>query len=198
MLVAKRFWVALMFTVSACTTPGEFSMELNTSTNVAKTSDTVSFYVSHADGDITFTISPNTGLIASNNIYIAPATILNDSTWVTLYAQTATQTASRKILLVKAQATDTVISFAKTIQPLLVANCNFSGCHGNGSSAGRVELSQYDSVVKFVVPYQPGKSLLYASLIKTDPLRRMPPAGPLHPYKINWVSKWIEQGANNN
>lgn len=190
-------WVSLSM-LFACTQKQELEMTLNTSANVLKTGDTLSFYTYHAQGDVTYSLTPNIGALVTNQYYVAPLTLLKDSTWVTLYAQTATQTASSKILLVKAQATDTVISFTQTIQPLLVANCNFSGCHGNGSRAGRVELNTYDSVVKYVEPYQPSQSLLYTSLIKTDPLRRMPPAGPLHAYKIDWVRKWIEQGAVNN
>ncbi len=193
--------ILLIFSLSiliACTSSQDEEMSLQTSTHVLKTGDTLSFYTYHAKGDVSYRVAPNLGSLVSAQNYKAPLTLLTDSTWVTLYAQTATQTASSNILLVKAQATDTVISFTQTIQPLLVANCNFTGCHGNGSRAGRVELSTYDSVVKYVVPYQPSQSLLYTSLIKSDPLRRMPPAGPLHTYKINWVSKWIEQGAVNN
>ena len=182
----------------ACTAVEDAEMSLQTSTQVLKTGDSLSFYTYHAQGDVTYGLMPNIGTLITTKYYVAPSTLLKDSTWVTLYAKTSTQTTSSKILLVKSQPTDSVISFAQIIQPLMVANCNFNGCHGNGSRAGNVELSSFDSAVKYVIPYQPNQSLLYTSLIKSDPLRRMPPAGPLHAYKINWVSKWIEQGANNN
>jgi Planctomycete cytochrome C len=91
-----------------------------------------------------------------------------------------------------------VVSYAQTIKPLLANNCNFSGCHANGSRGGKVELSVYDSVKTSVFPFNADASKLYFSLIKTDPLRVMPPAGKLHADKIQSVWLWIEQGALNN
>lgn len=90
------------------------------------------------------------------------------------------------------------VNFSTQVLPLFVKNCNFRACHGNGSKAGNVELSNYANTMEAVVAYKPEQSLVYISLIKTDPLRRMPPAGPLHQPQVDLVRKWIAQGAKNN
>ncbi len=139
----------------------------------------------------------NVSKVNNEYIFIAPA-IYTDSSALLLTAQVTEQTYSQTILVTKRAFQHTPVSYQATVQPLLTSNCNFSGCHANGSRAGKVELSVYDSVMKSVVPYNAAASLLYASLIKTDPLRIMPPAGKLHDYKIEEVRLWIEQGAKSN
>ena len=163
-----------------------------------KTGDSVQFTITNATINTVISLQPNIGDFKSGNWYVAPSSILNDSTQITLAITDDKRQVNASITLLKSDVNDTIISFSKTILPLMVANCNFQFCHGNGSRAGKVELSTYDSVMKIVSVYQPTKSLLYTSLLKPDPLRRMPPAGPLHAYKINYIKKWIEQGALNN
>lgn len=143
-------------------------------------------------------LSPDIGEVTPQHYYKAPSSLLNDSQQVVITAVTTVQSGSKTILIVKRDAYDTVISFTKTIMPLMIANCNFQGCHGNGSKAGKVDLRTYEATMNTVVKHQPSKSLLYLSLIKPDPVRRMPPAGALHAYRINYFKKWIEQGALNN
>lgn len=161
------------------------------------TSDSIQLITEHARGSVMYNLSPKIGSLI-NGYYYAPSTLLKDSTPVWITATDGNSQISMGVLLIKRSAADTVISFSQVIMPLLVANCNFKACHGNGSRAGKVSLEGYDSVMLHVKPYQPKSSLLYQSLIKTDPLRRMPPAGPLHGYKVNFVYAWIEQGAVRN
>jgi hypothetical protein len=163
-----------------------------------KTGDSIKFTITNATANTVIKLQPNIGDFKSGNWYVAPSSILNDSTQITLAITDDKRQVNASITLLKSDVNDTIISFSKTILPLMVANCNFQFCHGNGSRAGKVELSTYDSVMKIVSVYQPTKSLLYTSLLKPDPLRRMPPAGPLHAYKINYIKKWVEQGALNN
>lgn len=144
---------------------------------------------------VSWNIEPEVGIITSQNFYKAPSSLLHDSAKVLVKADNGSETATCSVTIVKQDVNDTAISFSKTILPLMEGNCNFKGCHGNGSKAGKVELSNYANTMKTVYPYQPGKSLLYISLIKSDPLRRMPPAGALHQYRIDYFRKWIEQGA---
>lgn len=143
-------------------------------------------------------LSPNIGELTSTNYYKAPSSVLNDQVDVTITAITTVRSWSKAIRIMKREASDTVISFSNTIVPLMIANCNFRGCHGNGSKAGKVDLSTYEAAMNSTVKYQPSQSLLYLSLVKPDPVRRMPPAGALHEYRINFFKKWIEQGALNN
>lgn len=163
-----------------------------------KTGDSIQFTITNATANTVIKLQPNIGDLKPGNWYVAPSSMLNDSTQITLAITDDIRQVNATITLIKSDVTDTLISFSKTILPLMVANCNFQFCHGNGSRAGKVELSTYDSVMKIVSVYQPTQSLLYTSLLKPDPLRRMPPAGPLHAYKINYIKKWIEQGALNN
>lgn len=90
------------------------------------------------------------------------------------------------------------VSYAQFVVPLFEQNCNFSGCHGNGSRAGKVSLITYDSTAQFVKPYSASKGILFAAILRDDPLRWMPPAGKLQPAKIEQLRLWIEQGARNN
>jgi len=163
-----------------------------------KTGDSVQFTITNATINTVINLQPNIGEFKSGNWYVAPSSVLNDSTQIILTIIDGSRQANASITLLKSDVTDTVISFNKTILPLMVANCNFQFCHGNGSRAGKVELSTYDSVMKSVTAFKPNSSKLYLSLLKADPLLRMPPAGPLHAYKINYIKKWIEQGALNN
>lgn len=163
-----------------------------------KTGDSVLFTITNATINTVISLQPNIGEFKSGNWYVAPSSIATDSTQINIKVTDDARQATAIITLVKSDVNDTIISFNKTILPLMVANCNFQFCHGNGSRAGKVELSSYDSVMKSVTAFKPNNSLLYTSLLKSDPLRRMPPAGPLHAYKINYIKKWIEQGALNN
>ncbi len=160
-----------------------------------KTGDSVQFFISNKTNQTEIKLTPNIGFFNAAIGYVAPSSILNDSLPVLLTAANNQEDISARIYIVKSSVYDTLISFNKTILPLMVGNCNFKACHGNGSHAGKVELSTYDSLMRYVVPHQPKNSLLYTCLLKPEVLRRMPPAGPLHLYKINYIKKWIEQGA---
>jgi len=163
-----------------------------------KTDDSIQFSITNATAITVIKLQPNIGDLEAGNWYVAPSSILTDSIQISLDITDGARQTSAIITLVQSDVNDTVISFNNTILPLMIANCNFKFCHGNGSNAGKVELSAYDSVVKVVNMYQPKTSLLFTSLLKQDPLLRMPPAGPLHAYKIDYIKKWIEQGALNN
>lgn len=141
---------------------------------------------------------PDIGELTSQNYYKAPSSLLKDSQEVAITAITTLQSHTKTIRIIKRDINDTLISFNNVIMPLMIANCNFKGCHGNGSKAGKVDLSTYDATLNSLVKHKPSQSMLYLSLIKPDPARRMPPAGALHAYRIGYFQKWIEQGALNN
>lgn len=138
------------------------------------------------------------GTIDYNGNWTAPTHIETDTLEAIITAAYMNQYARLKIPISKQAFQQPAVSYTQTIQPLLINNCNFSGCHANGSRAGKVELSSYDSVAKNLIPFNAPASKLYYSLIKTDPLRVMPPAGKLHADKIQSVWLWIEQGAQHN
>ncbi|TAE89483.1 MAG: hypothetical protein EAY81_02310 [Bacteroidetes bacterium] len=175
----------------------DVDMKLGPSLFAVKTNDSLVVKINQAFVGRRFYLEPNIGVLRSDYVYFSPSSIARDSTLVMLKLTENNQTVA-SILLIKQDANDTLISFQRVVMPLFMGNCNFQGCHGNGSRAGKVSLINYDSTIKHVVAFQPERSLLYLSLIKTDPLRRMPPAGPLNGNRIAWVKKWIEQGGLNN
>jgi Planctomycete cytochrome C len=161
--------------------------------------DSLQLTVNGTNETYTWEIKPNIGSITATNFYKAPSSLYQNNTPITI--QLKTQTGKESFLtltIVRGNSNDSIISFATTIQPLFIQNCNFTACHGNGSRAGNVELSKHTNTINHLVVYQPLQSQLYLSLLKSDPLRIMPPAGPLHNTKISTIKKWIEQGALNN
>lgn len=91
--------------------------------------------------------------------------------------------------------------FVNDILPLLESNCAFSGCHGDGSMSGNVDLSSYASILQSadVRAGDPEGSDLYEVLVETDPNKLMPSGGPPLPdNQITLIRDWIQQGALNN
>lgn len=174
------------------------SLQINPKQTYLKAGDSIQFTITNATINTVINLQPNIGEFKSGNWYVAPSSIVVDSTPINIVVMDNEKQSKASITILKSDVNDTIISFNKTILPLMVANCNFQFCHGNGSRAGKVDLSTYDSVMKSVTVFKPNSSKLYLSLLKADPLLRMPPAGPLHAYKINYIKKWIEQGALNN
>ncbi len=172
-------------------------VQLILSSNQVQIGDSISVILSNESQLTSVTIIPNVGQFR-NGYYIAPQTLATQALTITLRTKLNDTEIAKNCTIVRGLVVDSTISFTSSIMPILVGNCNFSGCHGNGSRAGGVDLSIYDSVLKHVVLYQPTQSILYLSLVKTDPLRRMPPAGPLNNNKIVLIQNWITQGALNN
>ncbi len=94
---------------------------------------------------------------------------------------------------------DTVY-FQNQILPLLASNCAMSGCHDAISHEEGIITTNYTNIRQKVVPFNPGQSKIYKSIIDTDPDDRMPrpPAPAFTTEQKNLIKKWIEQGALNN
>lgn len=131
------------------------------------------------------------------------------------------KTRIRNILIITAIAVFSVgcslpVSFNKDIKPILVANC--LTCHdgsGEGSSASGFSVQTYDSVMKgtrfgpVIIPGSSESSTLYRMVAhKVDLSIQMPPhhneslakgrEDALTPRQIEFIQKWIDQGAKNN
>jgi hypothetical protein len=77
------------------------------------------------------------------------------------------------------------VSFANDILPLINANCQISGCHGD--SGGIPSWSSYDNI------------FARASAIKTRTGNgTMPPGGGLTTEQIQMIADWVDDGAPNN
>ncbi len=93
------------------------------------------------------------------------------------------------------------VSFAKTIAPMLTANCQ--GCHIGGQQAsGGLRMDTFAQFLRggdsgaVIVPRQAGESLL-AKKIKGESGDRMPAGGrpPLTTEQIASITTWINEGA---
>ncbi|MEI8279767.1 MAG: hypothetical protein WCG87_08370 [Bacteroidota bacterium] len=90
------------------------------------------------------------------------------------------------------------ISFATDVQPIIIANCTQSGCHGTSGSR-KLKLVTYDEIASIVSSGKPHSSSLYTS-ITSNVLNTMPkPPNPrLSDIQIKTIYVWIMQGAKNN
>jgi mono/diheme cytochrome c family protein len=93
------------------------------------------------------------------------------------------------------------IYYSRDVQPILNANCAYSGCHGQGSSQDGVNLSDYNSVLT-TADVRAGDldgSDLFEVISETDPDKVMPPPPNtrLTASEIATIRKWILQGAQN-
>jgi hypothetical protein len=109
-------------------------------------------------------------------------------------------------------------------QKVFAASCNFSGCHGSATDAGKLDLrpgvsrdhlvgvsSQIDGTRKLVVPNDVAASYLMVMLRDIAPAMASPPASPppgsvgfmpqaaptLCCQKLDAIERWINAGAPN-
>ena len=93
------------------------------------------------------------------------------------------------------------IKFSTTVQAILSANCNFSGCHNDGGQdEGTFSLVGYDDVIKNgkIKSGNAHSSDLYKVISGHG--KQMPPDPrlPLLDDDIKRIYVWIEQGAKDN
>jgi len=89
----------------------------------------------------------------------------------------------------KIEVKDTVVSYSKTIVPLLTTQCNLSGCHEGGSPDG--DFTAYAGVKE-----KANGGSLYNRVVT---LKDMPKAGfTLTDQERAYFAQWINQGALNN
>ncbi len=93
---------------------------------------------------------------------------------------------------------DGEISFQYEIDPMMVSNCAFSGCHDAITAEDDIILDSYTNIIKEVTPGKPNKSELYESITDNgEDIMPPSPYAPLSGEQIALVKKWIEQGALN-
>ena len=90
------------------------------------------------------------------------------------------------------------MSFKQDVQPVLIANCTMSGCHGS-QQPEEFALLTYADVMEKIEAGKPTKSEIYKA-ITTSGEDAMPPAPnqPLSSGQITRIYYWILQGAPNN
>lgn len=92
------------------------------------------------------------------------------------------------------------VYFNKDILPLFSSTCAQVGCHDAITQKEGINMTNYNSIIKKLVPGKASSSKIYKSLVTTEQDDRMPrpPSLPLSQDKIALIAKWINQGAKNN
>lgn len=91
------------------------------------------------------------------------------------------------------------VYFVNEILPILASNCTMSGCHDVASHKDGVILTDYNNIRRYVSPGNAAGSKLYKVIIKTGSERMPPPPmSALTQVQKDKISRWINQGAQNN
>jgi YVTN family beta-propeller protein len=100
------------------------------------------------------------------------------------------------------------IVYSRHVQPLFNRKCATSGCHDAATAAEGFAMDSWESVMRgsehgaMVIPFRPEKSHLIFH-VNTDttvaPVAapRMPPDAPLSRSEVNFLMRWIREGAKN-
>lgn len=201
MIVRAIFYLFILLLFCACeNNPQTADLPIQIAPTSVKLleGDSILFTTNQAIENTTWTLSPNFGSIHVNGWFKSPNQISTEELRLTLTANKESMSSNSTIIINKRASSKPIVSYAQTIKPIFETNCNFITCHGNGSRAGGVDLSNYDSLTKHLIPFASHQSLIIYSLMKSDPLRRMPPAGPLNASKMESIITWIDQGAKDN
>lgn len=92
----------------------------------------------------------------------------------------------------KKVADDKVPTFKKDVAPLMKDAC--SSCHAGAKKKAKLDVTDYDSVMKFVKSGEAEKSKLHMSLLGKG-AKQMPPKNPLADDQVELIKKWIAGGA---
>lgn len=89
------------------------------------------------------------------------------------------------------------VCFESQILPIFQNSCALSDCHNDISAVQNVILSNYNSIIKNVVPGKPDESRVYKSITNFRSDEFMPPGNALPQESRTLIRVWIEQGAEN-
>src|SRR5207302_9085161 len=87
---------------------------------------------------------------------------------------------------------DKAPSFKTDVAPLLKDAC--SSCHSGLKQKAKLDVTSYDSLMKFVKAGEPDKSKLHNALLGKG-AKMMPPKNPLSDDQIAVIKAWITAGA---
>src|SRR4051812_10631455 len=87
---------------------------------------------------------------------------------------------------------DKAPSYKTDVAPLLKDAC--SSCHSGLKAKARLDVTSYDSLMKFVKAGEPDKSKLHNALLGKG-AKQMPPKNPLADDQVALIRNWIAAGA---
>jgi hypothetical protein len=98
------------------------------------------------------------------------------------------------------QSLPAVVSFSNDIMPVFNAHCNTSGCHGGGSPAAGLSLSQNVAYSQLFAKHEIDTTNVSNSNLYIEVASGQMPqtSGKLNDYNISLIQKWIQQKAKNN
>jgi len=91
-----------------------------------------------------------------------------------------------------AKADAKAVSFKKDVAPLLKDAC--ASCHSGTKRKAGLDVTSYDSLMRFVKAGDPANSRLHKSLSGKG-AKLMPPKNPLAEDQIELIKVWIANGA---
>ena len=88
--------------------------------------------------------------------------------------------------------------FDRDILPLMISSCGITGCHDPFTMEQEFNFTNYNGILKGVIPGNPTISKIYESISKVEPDDRMPPPpnNPLSQAQIDTIYNWILRGAS--
>jgi hypothetical protein len=97
---------------------------------------------------------------------------------------------------------DSNVSFQQHVQPVIMYNCSYSGCHSDDSRAGGLRITDYYSyfetqAIGLVIPGNPDASRLI-QIVETPSYHIPYIIWQLNANHKAGLRKWIEEGAANN
>lgn len=98
------------------------------------------------------------------------------------------------VLATVAATAEEVVSFERSVKPILAERCQM--CHQDSNRSGKLSVARYEHLVaaEAIKPGKPDASPLLQAVTGDKP--RMPKVGaPLTPDQIAVIRRWIEQGA---
>lgn len=89
------------------------------------------------------------------------------------------------------------VCFQENVLPIFVSKCSSVGCHNATDKEAGYDLTNYDGIMKGIVPKHPLMSEIYNQIRGTNP--SMPPEGsaPLSKQELTYIKIWIKMGAKN-
>jgi len=87
------------------------------------------------------------------------------------------------------------VCYIRDVFPVFITSCGTIGCHDPQTASGHYVLTNYQSIIRGVTPFDPNKSIVYRAII-ADGESLMPPGHALTESQRIFIRVWIGQGAD--
>lgn len=87
------------------------------------------------------------------------------------------------------------VCFQQNVLPIFVSKCSTTGCHNATDNKAGYDLSNYEGIMRGVVPKHPLQSKNYTVISGINP--SMPRGEKLSKKEVSYIKIWIKMGAKN-